>query len=193
MDESTVINLKKLRVERRLTQEQVADAIGITKRTIIRWEAGHGEPGVSELRALASLYGVSIDQLVGELLESGGTGALPKVADLSGDQLNYWVARTRGIPAEMTDLGPVVYEPGFGQRPVPQYCTDFSHAGPIIREKRIHLSTIAAGECFDGRVLLTSGWIARCAACAMAAFGETELEAAMRAYLSLESGRHVMA
>ncbi|QGW82913.1 helix-turn-helix domain-containing protein [Variovorax paradoxus] len=193
MDSKPILNLKKLRTERRITQEELGKALGITTRTLIRWEAGQGEPGISDLRALASYYQVSVDQLIGDLLGSGETGVLPKVADLSGDQLNYWVARAQGLSPEMTDHGPVVYEPGYGQRPVPAYCNDYVHGGPFIRLHRIHLLPLAAGEKFDGRVVAVDSWVARCAASPFASLGATDLEAAMRAYLLAEFGVHVLA
>lgn len=193
MDPKPITNLKKLRTERRLTQEQLGAAIGITTRTLIRWEAGQGEPGLSELIALARFYEISLDQLVGELIPPESTGALPKVSDLSGAQLNYWVARTLGLPAQMTEDGPVIYEPGYGQRPVPDYCNDYADGGPIIGLQKIQLQTIAAGETFDGKVLTTGGWIARCSAHPTAAFGARELEAAMRAFLTYAIGIHILA
>lgn len=185
-------NLKKLRTDRLLSQIQLGEAVGISSRTLMRWEAGQGEPGASELLQIARFFRVSIDQLVGDLLPEGSTGSLPKVVDLSGRQLDYWVARTRGLPAEMLEDGPVIYVPGEGQQPIPAYSTDLAHANPIMESMRMHLCAAPAGTTFDGEVKQQPGWIARCAESSRVAWGRTMLEAGMRAYLIFEIGDQVL-
>lgn len=61
------LNLKKLRQERGLTQQQVADELGITKATYSGYETGRREPDVFKIKALAKLFDVSGD----DLLETG--------------------------------------------------------------------------------------------------------------------------
>lgn len=193
MTGSSIPNLKRLRTERFLTQGQLGDAIGISRRTLIRWESGQGEPGPQQLRVLATFFGVSIDQLVGDLLPPDQIGALPNVRDFSRDQINYWIAKVRGLPVEIIESGPVLYEPGFGQRPVPAYCTDWAHGGPIIDRRDIRVEPIAAGSLFDGETLEVDGWVGRCADHPIAAWGSSKLEAAMRAYLIAEVGQQILA
>lgn len=185
-------NLKKLRTDRLLSQIQLGEAIGISSRTLMRWEAGQGEPGASELLQIARFFRVSIDQLVGDLLPLESAGELPRVADLSGRQLDYWVARTRGLPAEMLEDGPVMYVPGEGQTPIPAYSTDPSYANPIMESMGMHLCPASSGATFDGEVKQQPGWIARCAESSRAAWGRTMLEAGMRAYLLFEIGDQVL-
>lgn len=185
-------NLKKLRTERLLSQIQLGEAIGISSRTLMRWEAGQGEPGASELLLIARFFGVSIDQLVGDLLPPESTGELPRVGDLSGRQLDYWVARSRGMPAEMLEDGPVMYVPGEGQQPIPAFSTDPSHANPIMESMGMHVCPAPTGFRFDGEVKQQPGWIARCAESSKAAWGRTMLEASMRAYLFFEIGDQVL-
>lgn len=57
-------NLQNLRKEKGLSQEEVAKALFVTRQTISKWETGKAEPGVSNLKALAELYGVTLEQLV---------------------------------------------------------------------------------------------------------------------------------
>ena len=58
----------ELRKEKKMTQKQVADLLNITDKTISKWERGLGCPDVSLLRELASIFGISVDQLlIGEL------------------------------------------------------------------------------------------------------------------------------
>lgn len=57
--------MRALRKERKETQVQVAEAIGITDRQYQRFEAGEQKPGFDNLCALADHFGVSIDYLAG--------------------------------------------------------------------------------------------------------------------------------
>ncbi len=59
-------NLQRLRKERGLSQEEVAQALFLTRQSASKWENDGAEPGVENLKALAKLYGVTLDELVGE-------------------------------------------------------------------------------------------------------------------------------
>lgn len=192
MGTSRIPNLKKLRTERQLTQAQLADAIGVSPRTLMRWEAGDGEPTATDLLALARFFGISIDQLVADLTPSETPGALPRVAELSGSQLDYWVAKVRGMPVEMGAEGGVLYEPGHGQRPVPRYSGDLFLAEPIMLASGMRFHSLRAGALFDGMQRAVAGWVARCADSSIACWGQTIPEAGMRAYLSSVVGTHVL-
>lgn len=49
--------LRELREESGLTQRDVAAAVGVAHQTYLRWEQGKTEPSVSQLQALASVFG----------------------------------------------------------------------------------------------------------------------------------------
>lgn len=71
--------LQELRKEKRLTQEQLGEALHISSKTISRWETGAYMPPVEMLLALSELYGLTINELVrGERL---APDALPQAAD----------------------------------------------------------------------------------------------------------------
>lgn len=57
--------LASLRTAHRLTQEEVANHLGITKAAVSKWECGQSMPDISMLPLIAELYGVSIDELFG--------------------------------------------------------------------------------------------------------------------------------
>lgn len=59
-------NLKRLRVTKKLTQEQAAEALNVSAQTISRWECGITLPDVTKLPELAHFYGVTIDDLFAE-------------------------------------------------------------------------------------------------------------------------------
>lgn len=56
--------LRALRTERHLTQEQLAEALHVTARTVSRWETGSNMPDISTLVELAEFYQVSIPEII---------------------------------------------------------------------------------------------------------------------------------
>lgn len=56
--------LKELRKQKGLTQEQLAEAINISRTAISKWESGRGYPNIDALRHLAKTFNVSIDDLL---------------------------------------------------------------------------------------------------------------------------------
>ena len=57
-------NLALLRNIRGMTQEEVAEVIGISRQSYSKWEQGETIPDIEKCDRLAKLYGVSIDALV---------------------------------------------------------------------------------------------------------------------------------
>lgn len=57
-------NLKRRRKEHRLTQEEVASKLGISRQSISKWENGNSYPDIDNLILLSELYGVSVDNLL---------------------------------------------------------------------------------------------------------------------------------
>lgn len=53
--------LKTLRKGRKLTQQELADNLGITRCTVSNYEVGRRSPHISELKRLADFYGVGLD------------------------------------------------------------------------------------------------------------------------------------
>ena len=58
-------NLKKLRKRARLTQEQVAEKLNVSRQSVAKWESGDALPDIDNCIMLAKLYNVTIDDLVG--------------------------------------------------------------------------------------------------------------------------------
>ena len=57
-------NLIHLRKARRLTQEAVAEKVGVTRQAVAKWEAGDSMPDLETGQKLAQLFDVSLDMLV---------------------------------------------------------------------------------------------------------------------------------
>ena len=58
-------NIKRIRRERDLTQEEVAAHLGISFQSISKWERGDGYPDITMLPSLANYFEISIDELLG--------------------------------------------------------------------------------------------------------------------------------
>ena len=56
--------LKTYRVTCKMTQEFVAERLGISKQAVSKWESGKSEPSTSNLIALAKLYGISVEEIL---------------------------------------------------------------------------------------------------------------------------------
>ena len=67
-------NLIKLRKEKGLSQEELADKLAVSRQAISKWERGESLPDTDNLIRLAKLYGVSIDEIVG-IKDSGEDAA----------------------------------------------------------------------------------------------------------------------
>lgn len=63
MKESMGQIIRRLRRERGITQEELADALGITSQAVSKWENDAGLPDISQLLPLANLFGISMDVL----------------------------------------------------------------------------------------------------------------------------------
>lgn len=56
--------LKARRLQCKMTQEFVADALGVSRQAVSKWENGTVDPSTSNLLALAKLYGLSAEELL---------------------------------------------------------------------------------------------------------------------------------
>lgn len=58
-------NLKKYRLMKNLTQEDIADYLGITAQSVSKWERDECYPDITFLPALANIFETSVDLLIG--------------------------------------------------------------------------------------------------------------------------------
>ena len=61
--------LKAHRTDCKMTQEFVAEHLGVSRQAVSKWENGTSDPSTSNLLALAKLYGISAEDLLKELQE----------------------------------------------------------------------------------------------------------------------------
>ncbi len=61
--------LKQHRVSCKMTQEFVAETIGVSRQAVSKWESGTSTPSTTNLMALAKLFGVAAEELLKEVQE----------------------------------------------------------------------------------------------------------------------------
>ena len=62
--------LKDYRVECKMTQEFVAERLGVSRQAVSKWESGASDPSMSNLIALAKLYDVAIEDILSQVKDS---------------------------------------------------------------------------------------------------------------------------
>ena len=59
--------IKRHRMECKMTQEFVADALGVSRKAVSKWESGVSDPSTSNLSALAKLFGTTAEEILREI------------------------------------------------------------------------------------------------------------------------------
>lgn len=62
--------IKTHRMERGMTQEFVAESLGVSRQAVSKWESGMSDPSTANLFALAELFGVKAEQLLENVYKS---------------------------------------------------------------------------------------------------------------------------
>ncbi len=100
--------LKQHRLNLGLTQQSVAEKIGISAQAVSKWENGECLPDCFNLKAIGELYGISLDILM-------ETEPSKEIADVSGklEQIAdefIWAKQKRDLPNAHYDLGQDLWE-----------------------------------------------------------------------------------
>lgn len=94
MDQKKVgLFLKKLRKEKNITQEVLAEILNISSRTVSRWETGNNMPDISLLVELSEFYQVSIPEIINgerksDKMNQETKDTAIKMAEYSKNELN---------------------------------------------------------------------------------------------------------
>ncbi len=84
-------NIKKLRMEKNVKQEELAEYLGVSFQAVSKWETGSSVPDIALLPNLAVFFGVTIDELF----------RMPEEAEYERMENMFW--HERRIPAETFD------------------------------------------------------------------------------------------
>ena len=78
-------NLVQMRKLSQLTQEDIAEKLGVTRQSVAKWESGESIPDLDKCKQLADIFGVSLDDLANyEPDDNLGVGLPPKGKHLFG-------------------------------------------------------------------------------------------------------------
>lgn len=67
MDNTIADNVQRMRLEKGMTQRDVAEQLGVSFQTVSKWERGICFPDITLLSSLADLFGTSVDVLLGHI------------------------------------------------------------------------------------------------------------------------------
>lgn len=84
--------IRRLRKERNLTQEELAEQIGVTFQAISKWENDAGMPDISQVVPLATVFNVSTDVLFG-ICGTNDSEEVKKILELAQSKITYPVTR----------------------------------------------------------------------------------------------------
>lgn len=115
-------NLARLRRERGMTQEAMAEALGVAPQTISKWENGVNLPDISLLPVLADFFGVTLDMLFGR------AGAAP-----SGNPDQAFEESTEAVRRV---LAAALHDPLAAEEPLEESVAALNHALQTCAVKR---------------------------------------------------------
>ena len=108
--------LVELRKEHKLSQEALAEKLGLSRQSISKWERAEASPDTDNLIALAEVYGITLDQLLGneettDTTTEASTETVEEKNELSENQVK---GKKRLLRAPLLFLGAVALYVGGG-------------------------------------------------------------------------------
>lgn len=91
--------LKEIRNGARMTQVQLAEALGVSKGTVAMWEIGKREPNYETLNALSGIFDKKIDYILGYSNDSSSA----RLSEEQIEQLGAWAVED-GAQEEFMDI-----------------------------------------------------------------------------------------
>ncbi len=119
--------IKAYRKEKGLSQEQMAEALNVSRQAITKWESGKGLPDIENLIVLSRTFGVSLDEMVGEeasFQEKIGDQKRKRINALTIAMFVFWAAALVKIV-----LGSIGIGQGTGSHEI---LMDFVQAGVLV-------------------------------------------------------------
>lgn len=98
--ENVGMRISELRKSKNMTQMELADRMNISFQAVSNWERGNSMPDISKLPELAQIFGVTIDDILGEkseLIDSAADG-----------KLGEYLESNEVSPKQLSDVAPIL-------------------------------------------------------------------------------------
>lgn len=93
------MNLADARRKKGLTQEAVAEKLGVSRQTVSKWETGESLPDIRQAKRLSQLYSMTLDELVDFDLELKGIEeAIDRIDEEKEERIDWTKAWSRRYP-----------------------------------------------------------------------------------------------
>ncbi|WP_422784898.1 helix-turn-helix domain-containing protein [Ruminiclostridium josui] len=87
--------LQALRKEKGLSQEKLAEAIGVSRQAVAKWEVGQSYPEINKLVALSNYFGVSVDKFVKDYDDENCTYQYSKQQSCANEEIIDFLCRAK--------------------------------------------------------------------------------------------------
>ena len=149
-------NIIRLRHDKKITQEQLADFVGVTKASVSKWETKQSMPDILLLPQLAAFFDVTIDELLGYepqlSKEQMQKIYLELASDFAKNPFEEVIGRVQALEKEYYSCYPFLYQV------ILLYLNHFMLAGDEKRQKEI----LEHGLCLCDRILASCKEITIC-------------------------------
>ena len=92
-------NLKKIRKENNLSQEQLAEKLSVSRQSVSKWESGQAYPEMDKVLQLCKLFNISVDDLLNQDVSELNNNKAVKtnINKFSEDFLNCIIGVAKGL------------------------------------------------------------------------------------------------
>lgn len=80
-----------LREKRDMTQEELAELLGVSKQTLVKWESGEKMPDIDKIVALSGIFEITTDELIRDSISIGGTKKQKKKRHISYSEAEDYI------------------------------------------------------------------------------------------------------
>ena len=94
------VKISELRKNKNMTQMELADQLNISFQAVSNWERGNSMPDISKLPELAQLFGVTIDEILGEKSEL--------LNSVASNQTKEYMENHSVTPEQINDIAPIL-------------------------------------------------------------------------------------
>ena len=100
--------IETLRKQKKMSQEQLADKLGVSRQSVFKWESSESTPGIDKLKELSKLFGVSLDVLLDDTKDLNEESH-PQVENKSTTKIKYRTTFDSKIDVHISEFADIVH------------------------------------------------------------------------------------